>query len=68
MLGNLETGEKRERRCEEPSGRGFSATGKQMAVAWEEGKGLDGHLLVFSCISTFFLSGKLSYPSTTLST
>ena len=42
--------------------------GKQMSVAWEEEKGLDGHLLVFSCISTFFLSGKLSYPSMTLST
>lgn len=69
MLRGLEKGERGKQRCEgEPSGRGFSATGKQMAVAWEEGKGLGGHLLVFSCVSTFFLSGKLSYPSTTLST
>ena len=71
MLGGLEKGERGEQRREgEPSGRGFSMTGKQslMAVAWEEGKGLDGHLLVFSCIHTFFPSGKLSYRSMTLST
>ena len=69
MLRGLEEGESGEQRREgEPSGRGLSMTGKQMAVAWEEGKGLDVLLLVFSCTNTFFLSGRLSYPSVTLST
>lgn len=71
MLRGLEKGERGKQRCERRTFRKRFLSDwetEQMAVAWEEGKGLGGHLLVFSCVSTFFLSGKLSYPSRLSST
>ena len=65
MLRGLEKGERGEQRREgEPSGRGFSMTGKQslMAVAWEERKGLDGHLLFFLVIPSFSLGSCFTLP------
>ena len=63
MLRGLEEGESGEQRREgEPSGRGLSMTGKQMAVAWEEGKGLDGHLLFFLVIWSFSLGSCFTLP------
>ena len=37
-------------------------TGKQMSVEWEEGKGLDGHLLFFLVIPSFSLGSCFTLP------
>ena len=36
--------------------------GKQMSVAWEEEKGLDGHLLFFLVILSFSLGSCFTLP------